>query len=101
LAAGAAYCAYFFVNLISMTELKIMEKKGTEAVRKLRLQKLKTGYPFMINSKELLSNQCYLEYPDGVIKLVTFTKAARDFNVIRELSNIEANTLRSRYKFYI
>ena len=84
-----------------MTELNTIEKKGTEAVRKLRLQKLKTGYPFMINSKELLSNQCYLEYPNGAIKLVTFTKASRDFNVIRELSITEANTLRSRYKFYI
>lgn len=84
-----------------MTELKIIEKKGTEAVRKLRLQKLKNGFPFMINSKELLSNQCYLEYPNGVIKLVSFTTAARDFNIIRELSPVEANKLRTRYKFYL
>jgi hypothetical protein len=84
-----------------MTELKTMEKRGTEGVRKLRLQKLKNGYPFMINSKELLSNQCYLEYPNGIIKLVTFTKAARDFSVIRELSYTEANILRSRYKFFV
>jgi hypothetical protein len=84
-----------------MTELKTMEKKGTEGVRKLRLQKLKNGYPFMINSKELLSNQCYLEYPNGVIKLVSFTKAARQFSVIRELSAMEANILRSRHNFYM
>jgi hypothetical protein len=84
-----------------MTELKTMEKRGTEAVRRLRLQKLKDGFPFMINSKELLSNQCYLEYPNGIIKLVSFTKAARDFTIIRELSSAEADNLRTRYKFYL
>ena len=83
-----------------MTDLKIIEKRGTEAVRKHRLQKLKNGFPFMINSKELLSNQCYLEYPSGVIKLVSITKAARDFNIIRELSPVEADNLRKRYNLY-
>lgn len=84
-----------------MTVIKNIETKGTEAVRKLRLQKLKNGYPFMINSKELLTNQCYLEYPDGSIKLVSITKAARNFNVIRDLSPSEAQSLRRRYKFYL
>jgi len=84
-----------------MAELKTMEEKGTRAVRKLRLQKLKSGFPFMINSKELLSNQCYLEYPNGTINLVTFKTNARDFNVIRKLSPTEANNLRARYKFYL
>lgn len=82
-----------------MTELTKMEKRGTEAVRKLRIRKLVNGQPFMINSKELFSNQCYLEYPNGIIKLVSLTKAASDFSVVRELSSVEANTLRRRYDF--
>ena len=56
-----------------MTTLTRMEEKGTAAVRKLRIQKLLNGHPFMINSKELISNQGYLEYPDGTIKLVSIT----------------------------
>lgn len=55
----------------------------------------------MINSTELLNNQCYLEYPDGSIKLITFTRSTKDFNVIRELSAIEASSLRAKYKFYL
>lgn len=84
-----------------MADLKIIENKGNEAVRKLRLQKLRSGHPFMINSKELLTSQCYLEYPNGVIKLVTIKKSSRDFDIIRELSVTEAQSLRKRYKFYI
>ena len=84
-----------------MMELRTIGKKGTEAVKKLRLQKLINGHPFMINSNDLISNQCYLEYPDGSIKLVTIKKNARDFNIIRELSTTEANTLRIRYNFYL
>lgn len=50
----------------------------------------------MINVKELSSNQCYLEYPNGSIKLVTVLHASREINVIRELSSIEATQLRER-----
>jgi hypothetical protein len=82
-----------------MTELKSIENRGTEAVRKLRTQKLAKGLPFMINSRELMTNQCYMEYPNGLIKLVRITKSARDFDVIRELSQSEAQALRNRHKF--
>jgi hypothetical protein len=80
-----------------VNELKIIEKRGTEAVRKLRLTKLRSGRPFMINSKELLSNQCYLEFPDGSIKLVTLKTSAKDFDILRDLSPNEANVIRQRY----
>ena len=80
-----------------MTALQIIEKKGNEAVQKLRLQKLRSGHPFMINSKDLESNQCYLEYPDGSIQLVFLKNAAREFTVIRTLSPSEEASLRSRY----
>jgi hydrogenase maturation factor HypF (carbamoyltransferase family) len=44
-----------------MKALQIIEKKGNDAVQRLRLQKLRSGHPFMINAKDLESNQCYLE----------------------------------------
>ena len=53
-----------------MTALQTIEQIGNKAVQKLRLQKLRSGHPFMINSKELEPNQCFLEYPDGTIQLV-------------------------------
>ena len=84
-----------------MIELQSIEKKGTEAVRKLRLRKLQSGHPFMINSRELKTSQCYLEFPNGVMYLATFKKSARDFEIIRELSISETQTIRQRYKFYI
>ena len=89
---------FLFVNLDVMTQLNLMERKGTRAVKRLRLQKLKSGYPFMINSSDLKRNQCYLEYPDGIIKLVSVTPSARDFSVIRQLSPVEADMLRQKYK---
>ena len=82
-----------------MTALQTIGKIGNEAVQELRMQKLHSGHPFMINSKELESNQCYLEYPDGKILLVFLKNAAREFTVIRTLSLAEAETLRKRYGF--
>ncbi|HEX3934325.1 MAG TPA: hypothetical protein VHW43_06570 [Puia sp.] len=66
-----------------MTLLQTIGKKGTDAVKRLRLQKLARGYPFMINTKDLESNQCYLEYPDGTIALVFLPKSATSFTAIR------------------
>lgn len=83
-----------------MNELLIKGLKGTEAVHRLRLQKLKDGFPFMINSPELVSNQCYLEFPDGHIELVSLEKEAKSFITIRELSPSEASDLRNRYHFF-
>ena len=80
-----------------MTALQTIEKIGNDAVQKLRLQKLHNGHPFMINSKDLEPNQCYLEYPDGSIQLVFLKNAAKEFTVIRTLSLSEELSLRSRY----
>ncbi|CAN5671829.1 hypothetical protein BH11BAC1_BH11BAC1_19240 [soil metagenome] len=74
-----------------------IEVIGNNAVRKLREQKLKSGFPFMINTKNLPSNQCYLEYPNGSIAIVSIVKSARDFTVIRKLSNTETNAIRIEY----
>lgn len=80
-----------------MTALQTIGKIGNEAVQKLRLQKLRSGHPFMINSRDLEPNQCYLEYPDGSIQLVYLKNSAKEFTVIRSLSHSEERTLRSRY----
>lgn len=84
-----------------MIERHSIERKGTEAVRRLRLRKLQSGHPFMINSKDLDTSQCYLEFPNGIIYLATFRKSARDFEIIRELSVNETQSIRHRFKFYI
>ncbi len=80
-----------------MDDAKLLSQIGTNAVRQLRLDKLRQGQPFMINSKELPFNQCYLEYPNGSIVLTTLSKSARDFDVIRELSSLEASVIRNRF----
>jgi len=89
----------FLRTFLTLTALQTIEKIGNEAVQELRVQKLNGGHPFMINSRELESNQCYLEYPDGKILLVFLKYAAREFTVIRSLSLAEAEALRKRYGF--
>ena len=80
-----------------MIEIQKMAKAGTNAVKRLRLKKLKSGHPFMINSSELPSGQCYLEYPDGKINLVTISTNGREFILLRELSVLESNKLRKKF----
>jgi hypothetical protein len=80
-----------------MTRIQEIERNGTAAVKRLRMRKLQNGHPFMINSKDLPGNQCYLEYPNGSMVLVSILKSARDFTVIRKLSNLEKNAIRVRY----
>ena len=78
---------------------KISSNKSGVFVKKLREQKLRAGLPFMINVKELASNQCYLEYPNGVIKLVSIVSLTRDINVVKELNSSDADDLRKRLNF--
>ena len=82
-----------------MTELQILGKKGTDAVKKLRLQKLRNGHPFMINSSDLESRKFYLEFPDGTIQLACSEKEAKEFTIIRKLTTAEAQALRAKYGF--
>ena len=82
-----------------MTALQTIEQIGNEAVRKLRLQKLRNGRPFMINSQDLPTDQCYLEFPEGTIKLVQLKQSAKDFTVLRILSAEEEQKIRRKYNF--
>jgi hypothetical protein len=82
-----------------MTALQMIGKIGTDAVKELRLQKLRNGVPFMINSNDLESRKFYLEYPDGSIQLARLEKDAKEFTMIRKLSTAEAQALRAKYGF--
>jgi hypothetical protein len=77
-------------------KIEQLETTGLEAVKMLRKSKLSQGSPFMINSNLLPEGQCYLEYPDGVIKLVAIKE--NDFAVINQLSETESTQLRKKYK---
>lgn len=68
-------------------------------VKKLREQKLRAGQPFMINTKELGTTECYLEYPDGAIVLVSAQPSKTDINILRKLSDDEAKGLRKKLSF--
>jgi hypothetical protein len=80
---------------MQISELKILEAKGNKAVKELRKAKFEKGLPFMINAENIPSNHCYLEYPDGRMILVYLKSTeARDFTVIRELTESEKDSIR-------
>ncbi len=78
--------------------IKQLETNGLRAVQLLRKSKLSNGQPFMINSGLLPSGQCFLEFPEGSIKVVTIDKKEQEFVVIKELSGSEILMLRKKYK---
>lgn len=80
-----------------MGELEVIERIGTNAVKKLRESKLAAGLPFMINSKDLPSKQCYLEFPDHSIQIVTVSADAHSFITIQILEPQEADLIRLKY----
>ena len=79
-------------------KIKRLEKSGIQAIRSLRESKLKNGLPFMINAKTLPSDQCYLEYPNGSIVLVTLSRKENDFKVITQYSPEEGGAIRKQFK---
>jgi hypothetical protein len=84
-----------------MRDVESLERAGTNAVKRLRVSKLKHGNPFMINSRELPADQCYLEFPDGKIVLVTFSRSTLDFTPLRELSYVEGSALRRKFNLEV
>jgi len=78
--------------------IKQLETNGFKAVQLLRKTKLSQGQPFMINSRLLPSNQCFLEFPEGSIKVVTIDKKENEFVVLKELTSEEIQQLRKKYK---
>jgi len=77
---------------------KIDDRSAIKRIKTLRKSKLSQGIPFMINSERLPSYQCYLEYPDGSIKIVEANSKDSDFIVIEELDFLNAEVLRRNLK---
>jgi hypothetical protein len=77
-----------------MTKIEKLQKAANEAIKLLRKQKHSQGFPFMINSGKLETHQCFLEFPDGIIKIVEVDKSRMDFKVVRELKKQESDNLR-------
>ena len=84
-----------------MESIKEIEILGTNAVKKLRRNRLSRGDFFMINSNSLPSDHCYLEYPGGSIKLAIYESGAKNFTILRELETEESSNLRERFNFEI
>jgi hypothetical protein len=80
-----------------MSDLEVLEKIGTDAVKRLRKRKLASGQPFMINSKELPLKQSYLEYLDSTISIVTVAPDSRSFITVRKLTGTQAQSIRRRF----
>jgi len=78
--------------------VKQLENSGIQAVKLLRKRKHTMGLPFMINTKELPSTQCYLEYPDGRIKLATIAEDKSDFKILTEFTLLQSDRIRKKYK---
>lgn len=77
---------------------KINNKSAIKKIKSLRRKKLSHGLSFMINSDMLPSYQCYMEYPDGSIKIVEANSQASDFKIIQELDFLNAEVLRRNLK---
>jgi hypothetical protein len=92
----------FFVTLkllpLRMSRIEQLEQLGTSAVRQLRISRLKRGFPFMISSRSLPADQSYLEYPEGKITIVTYTRNAKEFTELRELSREETSKVRDQFE---
>ena len=54
----------------------------------------------MINVNNLPAGQCYLEFPDNTIQLVTFVQGKNDFVPVRNLRARDRERLRKRLGLY-
>jgi len=75
-----------------------IERRANKAIKTLRTAKLNSNIPFMINTELLPQGHCYMEYPDGSIKVVTIDRAICDFKIVSELSKKQADSLRKKLK---
>jgi hypothetical protein len=48
----------------------------------------------MINTRDLPSDQCYMEYPDGSIVLVSLCKKISDFEIVTRFTPEEELNIR-------
>jgi hypothetical protein len=77
-----------------MTQAQRLGYIGHSTLMKVRFNKLKRGRPFMINSPDLPSHQCYMEYADGKITVEQINESGNDFTTVRVLNAKETRQLR-------
>ncbi len=75
-----------------------MEQSANRKIRRLRKQKLEQGLPFMIGSDDLPAEQCYLEFPDGTIKIAEAGSKSQGFKIIEEVDYFNTQLLRHALK---
>jgi hypothetical protein len=73
-------------------------KFANKRIKSLRKEKLSQGLPFMINSEDLPSYQCYLEFPDGSIKIAEANSRESDFKIVGELDFLNAEVFKRKLK---
>lgn len=74
------------------------DKITLQAIKNLRKQKLSQGIPFMINSHFLDPHQCFIEYPDGHIKIAEANSKECDFKIVFECTLSDSDLWRKRLK---
>lgn len=89
-----------FSYINSVLDTSIAMKNNTtlqNLVQTLRVNKLRSGNPFLIYSKALPSRHAYLEFPEGRIVIVTVKSGDTDFTTIRELTPEESKAVRTEF----
>jgi hypothetical protein len=76
-----------------------MEERGIQALKMLRLSSLRKGENFLIFDDRLPPEHFYLEYPDGTIEMVTFSKKRNEYSVREILGTRQSELLRKKYGF--
>lgn len=75
-----------------------IDQKIASAVARLREQKHLAGYPFMITDEDdLPDRQAYMEYSDGHIEIVEFSKDFQNYTTIKNLTFQEAKIIRQKF----
>lgn len=72
------------------------ELLASKVIKALRKKKLSQGIPFMINSDILEPYQCFLEYPDGSIKIAEADSTRCDFKIVFEYDTKDLQWLRKK-----
>jgi hypothetical protein len=77
----------------------LQSEKYLHTIKELRCRNFGRNLPFLMLSSKLPDGQVYREYPDGRIELQNvFTIGSKfEYNVIRILTPLEANEVRSEY----
>jgi hypothetical protein len=75
-----------------------LEKSAQKAIQVLRKKKLEQGQPFMINSDILNTDQCFMEFPDGTLKVVEADSKGCDFRIVMDATPAMVKQIKKQLK---